>query len=110
MYSIGGVAEGCRESVGVELGDIDVEEKSAIDKASPFRFESKIRIWELRRPPTDGEMVDVLESDGDTGGGSSDMLESSQKRDEFGAIRIHDPATLRVTSARVATGLRRFSH
>lgn len=94
MYSIGSVADGCREAVCCGLGDIGAEEKSAIDKASPFRFESKNRIWESRRPQPDGVLVDVLESDGGTGGGSSDMLESSQKKDDSGAIRIQDPATL----------------
>ena len=73
----------CRELVGCELGDIDADEKSAIDKASPFRFESKIRIWESRRPQIDKEMVDVLESgEVDTGGGSSDIRESSQGKDK----------------------------
>ena len=52
-----------------ELDVIDADEKRPIDKASPFRFEAKVRIWELTRPQFDGAMVDVLESGGDTGDG-----------------------------------------
>ena len=76
-----------------ELDDIDADEKRPIDKASPFRFESGGRIWELTRPQIDGAMVDVLESSDSTGGGTSDMLERLAKvRPE--TIRFHDPATL----------------
>ena len=65
-----------------------MEERKTIDKASPFRSESKIRIWELKRPQIDGTMVDVLENGKDTRGGCSDMHESSQRKDKGGAIRI----------------------
>ena len=64
-----------------ELDDIDADEKRPIDKASPFRFKSEGRIWELTRPQFDGAMVDVLESGRDTGGGVLDMFETLQRRD-----------------------------
>jgi hypothetical protein len=99
--------------VSCEAGDVDVDEKRTIDKASPSRFESKIRIWELAPPQTDGIMVDVLET-GKVAGGSLDMLESSQKKGKRSlsphAIRFYDPATLRATPARVAPGFRYFSY
>lgn len=69
----------CEVAVSREGGDIDADKRRAIDKASPFRFESKIRIWELERPQIDGTMVDVLESGKDTGGGSLDMHERLAK-------------------------------
>ena len=82
-----------RVLAGCELDDIDADEKRLIDKASPFRFKSGGRIWELTRPQIDGAMVDVLETGGGTGGGTSDMLEKLAKVRQ-GTIRFHDPATL----------------
>jgi len=84
--------------VGCEWVDIDVDGKKTIDKASPFRSESKPRIWEFARLQTDGTMVDVLESGKDTGGGSLDMHESTQRKDKERSSS-RDPATLRATPA-----------
>jgi hypothetical protein len=69
-------------------GVIDGGGKKTIDKASPFRFEQKTRIWELPRTRAGETMVDVLESGKDTGGGCLDMHESSQVDEGQRAIRF----------------------
>lgn len=79
MYSIGGEVEESRGLVSCERGDIDGDGKKTIDKASPSRFKSKIRIWESERPQTDRAMVDVLESGKDTEGGFSNIHTKARK-------------------------------
>ena len=79
MYSIGGEVEESRGLVSCERGDIDGDGKKTIDKASPSRFKSKIRIWESERPQTDRAMVDVLESGKDTEGGFLNIHTKARK-------------------------------